>query len=108
MLSKRCSRMPLIGLVRLRWALWGENPRFDPIGYGRCWATRKRRQAGNGLVTCYSVKVGKVRPRGRIEKAQPMLHRKASEAVVTRQDCKAKAGAVGTLRNQGSMNSSTL
>lgn len=29
--SKRCSRMPLIGLVRLRWALEGETPSFDPI-----------------------------------------------------------------------------
>lgn len=29
--SKRCSRMPLIGLVRLRWALKGVIPFFDPI-----------------------------------------------------------------------------
>jgi len=30
-LSKRCSRMPLIGLVRLRRALEGVTPSFDPI-----------------------------------------------------------------------------
>lgn len=29
--SKRCSCMPLIGLVRLRWALEGAIPFFDPI-----------------------------------------------------------------------------
>lgn len=29
--SKRCSRMPLIGLVRLQWALEGVTPSFDPI-----------------------------------------------------------------------------
>lgn len=29
--SKRCSRMPLVGLVRLRWALEGATPSFDPI-----------------------------------------------------------------------------
>lgn len=29
--SKRCSRMPLVGLVRLRWALEGAIPSFDPI-----------------------------------------------------------------------------
>ena len=29
--SKRCSRMPLIGLVRLRRALEGVTPSFDPI-----------------------------------------------------------------------------
>jgi hypothetical protein len=55
--------MPLIGLVRLRWALAGEIPAFDPIypelKTGRGWATRKRRQAGNGLTTCHRVKVGK-------------------------------------------------
>ena len=29
--SKRCSRMPLVGLVRLRRALGGAIPSFDPI-----------------------------------------------------------------------------
>jgi len=59
--SKRCSCMPLIRLVRLRWALEGETPSFDPIypteWQGR-WATRKRHRAGNGMMTCYLVKVG--------------------------------------------------
>lgn len=77
--SKRCSRMPLIGLVRLRRAQGGVIPPFDPIHAieaiaGR-WATRKRRQAGNGLTTCYRVKVGmKVRLGGRVARAQPVPH----------------------------------
>lgn len=29
--SKRCSCMPLVGLVRLRWELEGETPFIDPI-----------------------------------------------------------------------------
>jgi hypothetical protein len=39
---------------------------FEPAGR---WATRKRRQAGNGLMTCYRVKVGEVRLRGRTARA---------------------------------------
>jgi hypothetical protein len=44
--SKRCSRMPLIGLVRLRWALEGETPSFDPI-YSKAMAKGVGRR-GNG------------------------------------------------------------
>lgn len=64
--------MPLIGLVRLRWALEGVIPFFDPIqlasGRQGRWATRKRRQAGNGLVTCYRVKAGVSPARGAYRK----------------------------------------
>jgi hypothetical protein len=70
--SKRCSRMPLIGLVRLRRALEGATPSFDPIQVGFVpagrWATRKRRQAGNGLMTCYLVKAGARPARGTYRK----------------------------------------
>jgi hypothetical protein len=70
--SKRCSRMPLIGLVRLRRALEGAIPSFDPIRVGfvpaGCWATRKRRQAGNGLMTCYLAKAGARPARGTYRK----------------------------------------
>lgn len=60
------SRTPLIGLIRLRRALGGETPLFDPIHWERSircqsergWATRKRHTAGNGRVTCHRVKVG--------------------------------------------------
>lgn len=76
--SKRCSRMPIIGLVRLRRALEGATPSFDPIPAGTQpagrWATRKRRQAGNGLTTCYRVKAGAVRLGGRAARAQPVPH----------------------------------
>lgn len=34
--SKRCSRMPLVGLVRLRRALEGVTPSFDPIQPALC------------------------------------------------------------------------
>lgn len=45
--SKRCSRMPLIGLVRLRWALEGAIPSFDPIQL----ASRRQEvgRHGNGI-----------------------------------------------------------
>ena len=70
--SKRCSRMPLIGLVRLRRALEGVIPSFDPIHaidlIARRWATRKRRQAGNGLATCYRAKAGVIPARGAYRK----------------------------------------
>lgn len=70
--SKRCSCMPLIGLVRLRRALEGAIPSFDPIRSAflptRGWATRKRRQAGNGLMTCYLVKAGARPARGTYRK----------------------------------------
>jgi hypothetical protein len=116
--------MPLIGLVRLRWALGGATPPFDPIARPdrlqsddqlttgnrvlRSWATMKRHQAGNGLVTWLHVKVGQVPPVGRIERAQRLPHRKAFERTATYEGIKAKAGDTGTWRNPGSMDSSTL
>lgn len=45
--SKRCSRMPLIGLVRLRRALEGAIPSFDPIQPALCWQDVGRH--GNGV-----------------------------------------------------------
>jgi len=46
--SKRCSRMPLIGLVRLRWALEGATPSFDPIQPVSCRQDVGRHGNGTG------------------------------------------------------------
>lgn len=84
------------------------NSILRPNPAAACWATRKRRRGGNAPVTCYPAKVGKVRPVGRIERAQRVPRRKASERTVTCEGCKGKPGAAGTRRNPGSMDSSTL
>ena len=59
-------------------------------------------------MSCYLAKVGQGRLVGRIERAQRVPHRRASEAVATRQGIKAKAGDTGTWGNPGSMDSLTL
>ena len=82
--------MPLIGLVRLRWALGGATPPFDPITRPgrlrrddqsttgnrvlRSWATMKRHQAGNGLVTWLHVKVGRKSHRRGVSKERNACH----------------------------------
>lgn len=68
----------------------------------------KRRVIGNDHVTWLSVKASQVSPAGHTERVQRLPHRKAFEHVVRREGIKAKAGDIGTWRNPGSMDSSSL
>jgi hypothetical protein len=58
------SVVPLIGLTTLQWALGAAMPSSThstlPASPG-CWATRKRRRAGNGVSTYHEVKAGESR-----------------------------------------------
>src|SRR5262245_49761242 len=58
------SALPLVGLGALQWALGAAMPSSThstvPASPG-CWATRKRRHAGNGVSTCHEVKAGESR-----------------------------------------------
>ena len=59
-------------------------------------------------MTCYRAKVGQVRLVGRLERAQRVPHRRASERTATYEGIKAKAGDTGTWGNSGSVDSLTL
>jgi len=92
--ASRCSRMLVMELVRLRWALGGENPSFDPIP----WSEIGRRGHGPRGDTVWSCPWwrGENPQWGRLERVELTPGRWAAEASVMAQGPEGKPGRLGT------------